>query len=303
MINLSALSAIKSSNNIQKVNSDNSFRYSTIVQKPDTFERTCPVNFTGGSNKSKQYEKTTETLKTIGQNAQLSLDGHLASEGWAGKVADSVSVLWNSKNRAVLVQKDIDTYNQQIDDLKKSIKDKKFPEKFQEIFGVEYKNSNITKYNKKVKQFKLAVTTQAMSDIVSKKLSEDLTVFKENNGKLQDKVEKKINYYATTGSVPYLYHTTPKEQIFENMEKSLVSIIGSKETLDNTLKASGMDTEKMSMEEKYNAYGVMAEFLDETMKTTAKNVRAGKTLQELQKEYDDSYEHAASFAFLLCFAA
>ena len=56
-----------------------------------------------------------------------------------------------------------------------------------------------------------------MSDIVSKKLSDDLTVFKENNGKLQDKVEKKINYYATTGSVPYLYHTTSKEQIFENM--------------------------------------------------------------------------------------
>lgn len=114
MINLSALSAIKSSNNIQKVNSDNSFRYSTFVQKPDTFERTCPVNFTGGSNKSKQYEKTTETLKTIGQNAQLSLDGHLASEGWAGKVADSVSVLWNSKNRAVLVQKDIDSFKSSI---------------------------------------------------------------------------------------------------------------------------------------------------------------------------------------------
>lgn len=67
------------------------------------------------------------------------------------------------------------------------------------------------------------------------------------------------------------------------MEKSLVSIIGSKETLDGTLKASGMDTEKMSMEEKYNAYGVMAEFLDETMKTTAENVRDGKTLKELQK--------------------
>lgn len=292
MINLSALNAVKSTKNVTNAKSQNGFRQNLYVQKPDTFERTCPVNFKGGSNKSKQYEKTTETLKTIGQNAQLSLDGHLASEGWAGKVADSVSVLWNSKNRAVLVQKDIDTYNQQIDDLKESIKDKKFPEKFQEIFGVEYKNSNITKYNKKVKQFKLAVTTQAMSDIVSKKLSEDLTVFKENNGKLQDKVEKKINYYATTGSVPYLYHTTPKEQIFENMEKSLVSIIGSKETLDNTLKASGMDTEKMSMEEKYNAYGVMAEFLDETMKTTAENVRDGKTLKELQKEYDDSYEHA-----------
>ena len=118
MINLSALNAVKSTKNVTNAKSQNGFRQSLYVQKPDTFERTCPVNFTGGSNKSKQYEKTTETLKTIGQNAQLSLDGHLASEGWAGKVADSVSVLWNSKNRAVLVQKDIDTYNQQIDDLK-----------------------------------------------------------------------------------------------------------------------------------------------------------------------------------------
>ena len=292
MINLNALNAVKSTNNLQKAQSNNGFRYSSYVQKPDYFERNSNVNFTGSSNRLKQYEKTTETLKTIGQNAQLSLDGQLASEGWAGKVADSVSVLWNSKNRAVLVQKDIDTYNQQIDELKESIKEKKFPEKFQEIFGVEYKNANIKKYNKKVKQFKLAVTTQAMSDIVSKKLSDDLTLFKENNGKLQDKVEKTINPYAFSGSIPYFYHTTPKEQIFENMEKSLVSIVGSKETLDGTLKASGMDTEKMSMEEKYSAYGVMAEFLDETMRDTAENVRGGKTLKELQKEYDDSYEHA-----------
>jgi len=292
VINLNALNAVKSTNNIQKAQSSNGFRHSSYVQKPDSFERNSNVNFTGSSNRLKQYEKTAEVLKTIGQNAQLSLDGQLASEGWAGKVADSISVLWNSKNRAVLVQKDIDTYNQQVGELKESIQEKKFPEKFQEVFGIEYNSANIRKYNKKVKQFKLAVTTQAMSDIVSKKLSGDLKEFKENKGKLQDKVEKKINPYAMTGSVPYFYHTTPKEQIFENMENSLVSIIGSKETLNGTLKASGMDTEKMSMEEKYSAYGVMAEFLDETMKDTAKNIRGGKTLKELQKEYDESYEHA-----------
>ena len=292
MINLNALNAVKSTNNIQKAQSSNGFRHSSYVQKPDSFERNSNVNFTGSSNRLKQYEKNAEVLKTIGQNAQLSLDGQLASEGWAGKVADSISVLWNSKNRAVLVQKDIDTYNQQVGELKESIQEKKFPEKFQEVFGIEYNSANIRKYNKKVKQFKLAVTTQAMSDIVSKKLSGDLKEFKENKGKLQDKVEKKINPYAMTGSVPYFYHTTPKEQIFENMENSLVSIIGSKETLNGTLKASGMDTEKMSMEEKYSAYGVMAEFLDETMKDTAKNIRGGKTLKELQKEYDESYEHA-----------
>lgn len=291
MINLSALNAVKSTKNVTNAKS-NGFRQSAFVQKPDTFERNSNVNFTGSSNRIKQYQKTTEALETIGDNAQLSLDGQLMSEGWAGKVADTVSVLWNSKNRAVLVQQDIDTYNQQIDELKESIKEKKFPEKFKEIFGIDYNGANIKKYNNTVKQFKVAVTTQAMSDMISKKLSDDLELFRENDGKLKDKVEKKINPYAMTGSVPYLYHTTPKEKIFEDMENSLVSIVGSKESLNNTLKASGMDTEKMSMDEKYSAYGVMAEFLDETMKDMAKNVCKGKTLKELQKEYDESYEHA-----------
>lgn len=291
MINLSALNTVKSTKNVTNAKS-NGFRQSAFVQKPDTFERNSNVNFTGSSNRIKQYQKTTEALETIGDNAQLSLDGQLMSEGWAGKVADTVSVLWNSKNRAVLVQQDIDTYNQQIDELKESIKEKKFPEKFKEIFGIDYNGANIKKYNNTVKQFKVAVTTQAMSDMISKKLSDDLELFRENDGKLKDKVEKKINPYAMTGSVPYLYHTTPKEKIFEDMENSLVSIVGSKESLNNTLKASGMDTEKMSMDEKYSAYGVMAEFLDETMKDMAKNVCKGKTLKELQKEYDESYEHA-----------
>lgn len=291
MINLSALNAVKSTKNVINAKS-NGFRQSPFVQKPDTFERNSNVNFTGSSNRTKQYQKTTEALETIGDNAQLSLDGQLMSEGWAGKVADTVSILWNSKNRAVLVQQDINTYNQQIDELKDSIKEKNFPEKFKEIFGIDYNASNIKKYNKTVKQFKVAVTTQAMSDIISKKLSDDLKIFRENDGKLKDKVEKQINPYAMTGSVPYFYHTTSKEKVFENMENSLVSIVGSKESLENTLKASGMDTEKMSMDEKYSAYGVMAEFLDETMKDMAKNVCKGKTLKELQKEYDESYEHA-----------
>lgn len=291
MINLTALNSIKTANNISNTQF-NGFRKNLYVQKPDTFERTCPVNFTGCSNRNKQYEKTTDALKTIGQNAQLSLDGHLASEGWAGKVADKVGVLWNSKNRAVLVQEDINKYNQQIDELKASIKEKKFPEKFQEVFGVEYHHANIVKYNKKVKQFKLAVTTKAMSDIVSEKLSNDLKTFEKNDGKLKDIVETKINSFAITGTNPMYQAVTPKEEIFESMEKSLISIVGSKENLDTTLKNSGMNTEKMSMEEKYSAYGVMAEFLDKTLKDTAKHLCKDKTIEQLQKEYDDSYEKA-----------
>ena len=97
------------------------FRQSNFVQKPDTFERNTNVTFTGKSNRIKQYTKTAETLLDAGKNAQLSLNGQLASEGWAGKVADTVSALWASNNRAHLVQADIENYNTQITDLKNSI--------------------------------------------------------------------------------------------------------------------------------------------------------------------------------------
>ena len=291
MINLTALNTIKSAKNVTNAQSGK-LRYSSYVQKPDSFERSCPVNFTGSSNRYKQYAKTADALITTGQNAQLSLDGQLASDGWAGKVADSVSVLWNSKNRAVLVQADIDEYNKQVGELRESIKEKRFCEKFEEVFGVEYNHAKVAKYDKKAKQFKLAVTSKVVSDIVNSKLSKDLDEYKKSNGKLEDKVEKRINPYAMTGSVPYFYHTTPKEKILQNMEESLVSVVGSKEALNSTLNASGMNVEKMSDEEKYNAYGIMSEFLVQAINDMAKNATKGKSVKELKKEYDESYKNA-----------
>jgi len=283
-----------STNNIKNIknNSERVFKTNPYIQKPDTFERSANINFTGSSNRIKQYEKATETLKTTGENAQTSLNGQLAIDGWAGKIADSVSALWNSKNRAVLVQADIDTYNAQIDELKQSIKEKKFNEKFKEIFDVEYNHANISRYDKKAKQFKLAVTSSAMADITSSKLSEDIKTFKENNGKLQDKTVMRVLPYAMTGSVPYYYETKTKENTLNKIENNLASILGSKEVLNNTLKASGFNMEKMSDEEKYSTYGVIAEFLVETTKETAKNCSKGKTIKELKAEYDNAYEKA-----------
>lgn len=268
------------------------FRQSNFVQKPDTFERNTNVTFTGKSNRIKQYTKTAETLLDAGKNAQLSLNGQLASEGWAGKVADTVSALWASNNRAHLVQADIENYNTQITDLKNSINNGNFKEKFKETFGVEYNQSNIRNYEKTAKHFNMAITTKSVSDIVSAKLNDDITIYDENKGELKDIVKKVPNYFANTGSVPYFDKTTKKEDILKNMEDDLVSIVGSKETLESTLKASGMDTEKMSDQERYNAYGLMTKFLIETTKQTSINLSKGKDIKELKKEYDDAYVKA-----------
>ncbi|MBR1680488.1 hypothetical protein IJ707_01710, partial [bacterium] len=106
------------------------FRHEIFNQKPDSFEHsnkvTCPIGFTGKSNRLKEYKKITNTLNQTAENAQTSLDGQIANDGWAGRTADAVSVLWNSKNRAKLVQADIDSYREQVKELDDSIKEDKF---------------------------------------------------------------------------------------------------------------------------------------------------------------------------------
>lgn len=291
-MNISTNLNISNTNKIQNKPIQKGFRQNNFVQKPDTFEHNSNINFTGKSNRLKQYNVTTDSLLNAGKDAQLSLNGQLASEGWAGRVADSVSRLWNSNNRAVLVQEDINKYNEQINDLKKSVKEDKFTDKFKEIFGVDYKQSNIRKYEKIAKQFNMAVTTKAVSDIVSTKLKEDLDIYNKNKGELKDKIERVPNYFANVGSVPYFNKTTKKEDILKNLENNLVSIVGSKDTLNASLKASGMDTKKMSDQEKYSAYGLMANFLIETTKQTSINLSHGKNIKELKKEYDDAYVKA-----------
>ena len=291
-MNISTNLNISNTNKIQNKPIQKGFRQNNFVQKPDTFEHNSNINFTGKANRIKQYNVTTDSLFNAGKDAQISLNGQLASEGWAGRVADSVSRLWNSKNRAVLVQEDINKYNEQMEDLKKSVNDDTFTDKFKEIFGVDYNPSNIRKYEKTAKRFNMAVTTKSVSDIVSAKLKDDMEIYRENNGELKDKIERVPNYFANVGSVPYFDKTTKKEDILKNMETDLVSIVGSKETLNSTLKASGMDTEKMSDQEKYNAYGLMTKFLIETTKQTSINLSHGKNIKELKKEYDDAYVKA-----------
>ncbi len=291
MINLTPLNSFKSVKNIQKVQPQG-LRYNSYVQKPDTFERSCPVNFTGSSNRLKQYGKVADTLIQTGENAQTTLNGQIAADGWAGRVADTVSGLWKSKNRAHLVQADIDTYKSQMQELKDSIKQDNFKEKFKEIFEIDYVNANVSKYNKKAKQFEMAVTTKCMADITSAKLSKDLAIYNNADGELKDRKENSFNPYAPTGTIPYMTLTTPKETVFKNLENALIDTLGSKEVLNESLKSSGIDVNTATMEGKYKCYGIIANYLVETSKETAKKYSDGKSLEELRTEYDDAYKLA-----------
>ncbi len=300
MINLLGLNIVKPTN--IKNTQSNSFKFALTDLKADTFEHsnttinqlntTCSINFTGKSNRLKEYKKITETLNQTAKNAQTALNNQLASDGWAGKTADAISILWNSKNRAKLVQADIDTYKEQVTELDCSIKEDKFNEKFKEMFDVDYNHSNIVRYNKKAKQFEAALTTECIAKFTEKKLAENIKTFDNISGKLQDISEIRPIPYATTGCMPYYNHVTTKDEIFENMENSLIEVLGDKKVLDKILASGGFTNETTSKENKYKLYGYLSKTIVEASKATAEKSLKDKTLSEIKEDYDNAYKKA-----------
>lgn len=287
MLQVNSLNKTASNQILQdKSNAQKSY-VSFATTKPDTFELS-----TKNTNSNEKYNNITTYLKNTGENAQTSLNGQLQSEGWAGKIADKISVLWRSKNRAHLVQEDIDKYNQQIENLVLSIKENKFNQKFKEIFEVDCDLEKIQTYNKKAEQYKLAATTQSIADITLSKLAKVTSEYKSNNGQLEDRKEITINRYDMRGIEAPYHKNIPKEVTFKKMEDALINTVGSKKILDTALKNSGIDIEKASIDSKYKAYGILAEYLIETSKATAKNCTEGKSLKEIKKEYDNAYQNA-----------
>ncbi|MFI3300321.1 MAG: hypothetical protein R3Y28_02770 [Candidatus Gastranaerophilales bacterium] len=60
---------------------------------------------------------TIDLLRDRSRVMEEELQGQLDYDGWAGKTADAVSILWGSENRASVVQSDLDEHNQMIDRL------------------------------------------------------------------------------------------------------------------------------------------------------------------------------------------
>lgn len=296
MINLIGLKNIVKPVNVAQNNLKKGFGYINLSQKSDTFERsnftTCPINFTGKSNRLKEYQKLTANLNQKVESAQNSFNRQLATEGWSGKTADKISAIWNSKNRATLVQADIDSYKEQVKNLDNSIKTDTFKNKFKEMFEVEYDHSNISRFEKKTKQLEIALTTSCIANYTEEKLSKNIQIFNKNSGKLQDISEVKTNHFAQTGSIPYYTHTTTKEEVFENMENSLSEILGGKEVLDKILASNGFESEKTSIQDKYKAYGTLSNFIVESSKASAKEALKGQDLSQIKADYDKTYQKA-----------
>ena len=82
------------------------------------------------------------------KNARAAFRQQQDEDGWAGKTADAVSILWNSDNRAVKVEEDLKAYENHIKELQTAQAKgaKEFNAKFKEIYGVDYNPQNIAAY-------------------------------------------------------------------------------------------------------------------------------------------------------------
>lgn len=96
-------------------------------------------------------QKAINNLKYSLNTAKKSFQRQLDDDGWAGDIADGISILWNSKNRASVVRKDIKTEENRIKKLSIAAKkgDKYFKQTFKKLYGIEYNQKAIEEYNKK----------------------------------------------------------------------------------------------------------------------------------------------------------
>lgn len=85
------------------------------------------------------------------KNASQSFEKQLAEDGWAGDLADGISVLWGSKNRASEVRKDLDIHKKNLAQLSKAAQqgEAQFQAKFKQIFGLSYNKTAVENYMKK----------------------------------------------------------------------------------------------------------------------------------------------------------
>ena len=118
-----------------------------VILKHDYVNKSDNID-TVTKDKGKAQKATTDILNSQLKEATAAFDKQMNEDGWAGDVADGVSVLWGSDNRASKVRVDLANYKREIADLQKASKqgDTQYKTKFKQVFGVEYNAHNIAIY-------------------------------------------------------------------------------------------------------------------------------------------------------------
>ncbi|MBR1460307.1 hypothetical protein IJ596_01550, partial [bacterium] len=98
------------------------------------------------SNTAVARKETMAMLKSQVDSAQAAFDAQMREDGWAGDVADGVSALWGSKNRAKYVRQELQQFKNDIVELQNCKSDAEFKAKFKQKFGIPYSEKAVADY-------------------------------------------------------------------------------------------------------------------------------------------------------------
>jgi len=255
----------------------------TGIQIPDTFERTTEIKVQPAKVEVREeFANTINTLTELHDRAKTTFDKQVALDGWSGKLADKISALWGSKNRASLVNQELKEFNRNIEDLNNAAQAGNFKAKFKEKFGVEYNKEAIEKFEK--------ISETSTSIEVSRKIAT------ETNKKLGSYVsyfEKKAEYLS-----PKEYSDTAHKRFeesrvkFGEFKKNLSAFVGGDKNLKELAVAQNENFNSATTEEQVKVYLQIAKQLITTSKETAKSFQGEKTDKEIKKEYNEAFKNA-----------
>ena len=265
-------------------NSQNTGRY-LKPQLPDTFERTTnPIEYEKGIfvPSASKYTSAIDTLNLMNTKAQTAFDRQRAYEGWSGKLADKLSVLWGSKNRASLVSDDLHMHKAQIENLKNAAREGNFKSEFYKTFGVGYDKEAIDNFETASAKYTLIKSAEQIAEYTDERLSEYVRFF--------DKHKNSINP-ENPNFDKYDKHADINKK-FGDFKEELTKIIGGKENLKELELAKRPDFMTLSKEEQIEVDKDIAQTLIYTTNVTAEKLKNGKKDKEIQKDYDEAYKAA-----------
>lgn len=241
------------------------------------------------SKPEKFYDYTTQLLESNLNIAEKSFQDRVDTDGFFGKIADNVSVLWNSKNRKKLVQEDIDKHKDEIACLR-AVADKgddEFREVFKTVFKVDYDPELIATYKNKEVQLKTSIVAMSSEKFFNDKLSDLI-----DNKKFTDQYE-----VISTSNMPYLNKKETKEEMYKRNYDDYSTILGKgdKEKGSKILEQKFKDLKikpDAPLKDKFKGMVKLANSQSRQMHRETLKITGGKDINLIKKEFEASYNAA-----------
>lgn len=254
-------------------------------QMPDTFEKTTnPIEYDKGFfiPTASKFNTAIDALNLMNTKAQTAFDRQKAYDGWSGKLADKLSALWGSKNRASLVSDDLHMHKAQVENLENAARVGNFKSEFYKTFGVGYNEEAINKFETASAKYTLIKSAEQIADYTEKCLSEHVNFFDKHKNSINPE-NPNFDEYGKHANI---------DKKFGEFKEELTKIIGGKENLKELELAKRPDFITLSKEEQIDVYKDIAQTLIYTTNATAEKLKNGKSDKEIQKDYDEAYKAA-----------